>query len=161
MQAKPLKTQPTAVKPAAPAAQTTATPIASKKMGVVRKTLNSPSVRRHPFASATMLISVCLLAFAGVESAINTRSRTVIVTAYTSSPAETDSTPYLPACGGELVPGDRAVAVSRDLEKQGIKCGMSIWIDGVAYQIDIYAGDDKQAAKAFGKRRLTVKWRAA
>lgn len=135
--------------------------------------VRNPKVRRHPVASGIVLLSLCVMAFATVDSLINTRSRTVIVTAYTSSPNETDSTPYLPACGGELVPGDKAVAVSRDLEKHGIKCGMSIWINGVAYQvrdrmhkrwtnrIDIYAGDDKHAAKAFGKRRLSIKWRAA
>ena len=123
--------------------------------------MNSPSVRRHPFASATMLISVCLLAFAGVESAINTRSRNVVISTIAF---ESDTAP---ACGGDIIPGDKAAAVSPDLFKQGIKCGVMIWIGSEQYQVRhtlpkslsnrvaIYSTTPGKT-----KQRISIQWRA-
>lgn len=148
-------------------------PVPPPKRSPLGAVVRNPKVRRHPVASSIVLLSLCVMAFATFDHLINTRRAVVVVTAYTSSLAETDSTPYIPACGGELVPGDKAVAVSRDLEKWGMKCGATVWINDTAYQvrdrmhkrwknrIDIYTGDDKHAAKAFGKRRLAIKWRTA
>lgn len=66
----------------------------------------------------------------------------------------------------------RIVAVSRDLEKLGLREGVRVWIDGLdgewrvgdrmhprwQRKIDLYMGEDVQAAKRWGKRRVTIRW---
>lgn len=44
----------------------------------------------------------------------------VTATAYTSSPRETDSTPFLAAWGDTLKPDMKVIAVSRDLLELGL-----------------------------------------
>jgi 3D (Asp-Asp-Asp) domain-containing protein len=66
----------------------------------------------------------------------------------------------------------RIVAVSRDLEALGLTEGVRIRIDGLdgdwsvgdrmherwTRKIDIYFGDDVEAAKRWGKRRVRIRW---
>ena len=94
----------------------------------------------------------------------------VTATAYTSSPGETDSTPTLAAWGDTLEPGMKAIAVSRDLIKMGLKHGAKVSIDGLSGEyivldkmnkrwkkkIDIYMGLDKKAAKEWGKKKVVI-----
>lgn len=91
--------------------------------------------------------------------------------AYTSSVAETDATPTLSASGTELRPGMRALAVSADLLSMGLAYGTMVEIEGLGEwvvldrmgdvhrrSIDLYMGDDRQAALRFGKRRVRIRW---
>ncbi|MEB4590119.1 hypothetical protein VSS37_03920 [Candidatus Thiothrix sp. Deng01] len=126
---------------------------------------------RHPIASITVLLCIGTGITACIDHSLNTSSRTVVATAYTSDPEQTDGTPFVPACGGELVPGDRAIAISRDLKKHGLTCGASVIINGDEWtvrdvmnkrysnRIDLYMGVDEQAARQFGKRRVEIQWR--
>jgi 3D (Asp-Asp-Asp) domain-containing protein len=100
------------------------------------------------------------------------RELEVTATAYNSASGQTDSSPALTAFGIRLQPGMRIVAVSRDLEALGLTEGVSIHIDGLdgdwrvgdrmnerwTRKIDIYFGDDTEAAKRWGNRRVRIHW---
>src|SRR5690606_22973291 len=80
--------------------------------------------------------------------------------------------PSLAAWGDTLVPGMKAIAVSRDLIEAGLDYGTAVRIeglDGIWYvrdkmhrrwrnKIDIYMGEDRQAALDWGRRRVIIHW---
>lgn len=96
----------------------------------------------------------------------------VTVTAYNSEPAQTDSTPNTTAFGDRLHPGKRAVAVSEDLYQLGIDEGTRVQLDELPGEwvvadkmggrwhrrVDVYFGNDREAAKEFGVKHLTLRW---
>ena len=103
------------------------------------------------------------------------RSLEVTATAYNSVEWQTDHRPNHTAFGHILEPGMRAIAVSRDLLALGLDSGTVVHIDGLpgAYvvrdtmarrwqkRIDIYMGEDIEAARDWGVREVTVRWREA
>ena len=115
-------------------------------------------------------IPVLLLAIAGCSD--DTRRMTVTATAYTSSPRETDATPDLAAWGDRLKPGMKAIAVSRDLIREGLEHGTEVRIEGLdgtyvvrdkmnrrwQRKIDIYMGRDRAAARDWGVREVEIHW---
>ena len=99
----------------------------------------------------------------------------VDASAYTSREQETKAgNPFLAAWGDTLKPGMKAVAVSRDLIPLGLDHGTKIKIEGLPGEytvldkmgkrwkkkIDIYFGLDREAAKEWGKRKVTIYWKA-
>jgi 3D (Asp-Asp-Asp) domain-containing protein len=116
------------------------------------------------------LARACLLALllaptgaGGVESSL-----AVVATAYNSLPGQTR-----PAAWGDvLVPGMRSVAVSPDLLKLGLRRGVRVRIDGLPGEfvvldkmparwqrrIDLYMGTDEAAARAWGRRTVTIRF---
>lgn len=102
------------------------------------------------------------------------RVRSVVVdaTAYNSLPEQTGEDPTLSASGHRLEPGMRAIAVSPDLVALGLVHGRKVRIDGLPgdwvvrdrmpgrwkRRIDVYLGDDLEAARAFGVRRVRIHW---
>lgn len=127
--------------------------------------------QRNDPAKVLLTILVGIGAAAFLEQAVNTTTRTVTATAYTSHRNQTDSTPFKPACGGDLRDGQRAIAVSRDLMRNGLKCGVKVTVNGTEFvvrdtmnkrftkRIDIYHGTDRKAAQRFGKRSVNIQWR--
>lgn len=105
-------------------------------------------------------------AFAGYHSMV------VTVTAYSSTPAQTHGNPYKAAWGNHLHPGERAVAVSPNLLRLGLRYKTQVAIAGfkrdfivadktAAYLhnvVDIYMGNDTRKARHFGRRRLRIWW---
>ena len=101
------------------------------------------------------------------------RSLSVTASAYNSVAAQTNSRPTLTAWGDELEPGMKAIAVSRDLIEQGLSHGVAVTIEGLPgkyvvmdkmaarwrRKIDIYMGEDVEAARRWGVRQLTIHWR--
>lgn len=97
----------------------------------------------------------------------------VTATAYNSLPGQTNEQPDLTAWGDRLEPGMKAIAVSRDLIERGLRHGVEVEIEGLPgvwvvrdkmarrwrSKIDIYMGHDVQAAREWGKRRVTIRWR--
>ena len=97
----------------------------------------------------------------------------VTASAYNSLPGQTDSDPNLTAWGDRLEPGVRAIAVSRDLIPMGLRHGTRVRIDGLpgeyrvldkmgkrwTRKIDIYMGVDIDAARRWGVRPVTIRWR--
>ena len=100
------------------------------------------------------------------------RELEVTATAYNSVRGQTDDNPGITAFGIRLRPGMRIVAVSRDLEKLGLRQGVRLRISGLegewtvgdrmhqrwARKIDVYMGYDVEAARKFGKRKVTRWW---
>lgn len=102
------------------------------------------------------------------------RQLTVTATAFNSTRAQTDGRPFETACGDWLEPGDKIIAVSRDLEDQGLVCGTEVEISGMdgtwivsdltarrhKQLIDIYMGRDIKAARRWGVQEVEISWRA-
>ncbi|MEC6909443.1 hypothetical protein [Photobacterium piscicola] len=113
---------------------------------------------------------VLSLTFSVHSYASSFKKLNVTATAYNSVPAQTDSNPSIAAWGDRLKPGMKAIAVSRDLLKMGLKRGSKVKISGLPGEyvvldkmhhrwnrkIDIYMGKDVRAAKNWGKRRVTI-----
>ena len=97
---------------------------------------------------------------------------TVTATAYNSLPGQTQGDPNLTAWGEKLVPGMKAIAVSRDLLSMGLTRGVEVTINGLPgtyvvmdklnkrwkLRIDIYMGTDIKAARQWGKREVMINW---
>ena len=97
---------------------------------------------------------------------------TVTASAYNSVKAQTSGNPSLGAWGDRLKPGMKAIAVSRDLIRMGLKHNTRVKIDGLSgtylvkdkmnkrwkRKIDIYMGTDIKAARQWGKRKVTIHW---
>lgn len=102
----------------------------------------------------------------------DTRSLVVTASAYNSLPGQTDGEPALAAWGDVLVPGVKAIAVSRDLLELGLTRGARVRIEGLPGEyrvldkmatrwqrkIDIYMGTDVEAARAWGVREVRIRW---
>lgn len=97
----------------------------------------------------------------------------VIASAYTSHVNQTSSSPFLAAWGHKLIPGQKTIAVSRDLIiKYGLTNGSKVKIGGLEGEyvvrdkmhkrytehIDIYMGLDKTKALRWGRRSATISW---
>jgi 3D (Asp-Asp-Asp) domain-containing protein len=101
------------------------------------------------------------------------RSLVVTASAYNSLPGQTVGNPSVAAWGDVLEPGVRAIAVSRDLIELGLVRGTRVRIEGLPDEyavldkmarrwrrkIDIYMGDDVEAARAWGVREVRIHWR--
>nr|WP_245635083.1 3D domain-containing protein [Marinobacterium profundum] len=96
----------------------------------------------------------------------------VTATAYNSLPDQTQGKANIGAWGHKLKPGLKAIAVSRDLLGMGLEPGTEVEIEGLpgrykvldkmhrrwARKIDIYMGVDEDAALAWGKRPVVIRW---
>ena len=104
------------------------------------------------------------------EDAFNWNSRTVTATAYNSLVYQTDADPHITAFGDSLKPGLKYIAVSRDLQRLGLKHNTPVIIEGLegvylvkdrmhsrwTNRIDVYMGVDVKAAKEWGRRRVCI-----
>jgi len=102
-------------------------------------------------------------------------SLVVQASAYNSLRGQTSGDPTLAAWGDTLVPGMKVIAVSRDLIELGLTRGTRVRIEGLPGEfrvldkmgrrwkrrIDIYMGEDVDAALAFGVREVRIHWRPA
>ena len=123
---------------------------------------------------ALLALAVGLLLPSEAARAKLPRVRSVVVdaTAYNSLPEQTGDDPTLSASGHRLAPGMRAIAVSPDLVPLGLVHGRKVRIDGLKGEwvvrdrmpprwrrrIDVYMGEDIDAARAFGRRRVRIHW---
>jgi 3D (Asp-Asp-Asp) domain-containing protein len=97
----------------------------------------------------------------------------VTATAYNSVESQTKKGNIgLAAWGDTLVPGEKAIAVSRDLIKMGLSHNDSVKIEGLEgnyivkdkmnkrweKKIDVYMGLDEEAAKEWGKKSVTIQY---
>lgn len=94
----------------------------------------------------------------------------VTATAYNSLPSQTLGNPSITAWGDTLVPGIKAIAVSRDLLDMGLKYNTLVQIQGFSdtfyvkdkmhrrwkKRIDIYMGKDFKKAKEWGRKKLQI-----
>ena len=94
------------------------------------------------------------------------------VTDYNSLPDQTLGDPNETAWGDRLEPGMQAIAVSRDLIAFGLDHQTSVFIEGLEGEyvvldkmaarwekrIDIYMGEDVEAATNWGIREVSISW---
>ena len=94
------------------------------------------------------------------------RTMTVTATAYNSMGKN------IAAWGTKLKPGMKAIAVSRDLLKKGLRKGTKVKIIGLPgkytvldkmhkkwkRRIDIFMGNNVRGAKRWGKRKVKIRW---
>jgi 3D (Asp-Asp-Asp) domain-containing protein len=106
------------------------------------------------------------------DAGVPQHTREVMASAYNSLVEQTGPHPTLAAWGDRLSPGMRAIAVSRDLIEIGLTRGARVWIDGLEGEfvvldkmakrwrnkIDIYMGEDVDAAKRWGVREVRIRW---
>jgi 3D (Asp-Asp-Asp) domain-containing protein len=95
----------------------------------------------------------------------------VIVTAYNATPGQTDEDPWVAAWNNRLTPGIKAIAVSRDLLKLGLRNGARVKIDGLpgeyvvldkthkrwSRRVDLFMGRDVKRALEWGKRKMRIR----
>lgn len=122
------------------------------------------------FAARVFLL--CLLLAPATLLAEAPQSLTVRATAYNSLPGQGVGDPSIGAWGDRLEPGMKAIAVSRDLLAAGLGHRSVVRIDGLPGEyrvldkmnarwqrkIDIYFGEDRDAALEWGNRRVTIRW---
>ena len=128
---------------------------------------------KHVFIGGFALILLIVFAIPSYcSSSEGQRFLKVTATAYNSLPGQTQGDPTITAWGDRLVPGMKAIAVSRDLIPLGLTHGVVVKIDGLPgtykvmdklhkrwqHRIDIYMGNDIRAAKKWGKREVTIRW---
>ena len=115
---------------------------------------------------AGLLVAGC----AGTTS--KTRRFEVTATAYNSLPGQTHGHPSIGAWGDTLDPGVPSIAVSRDLLRLGLQRGVRVRVEGFEEEfvvldkmnkrwkrrIDVHMGKDLEAAKEWGKRKVTIIW---
>lgn len=124
--------------------------------------------------SRAICLSLCLYLFACDEKPASPERKqlTVTATAYNSLPDQTYGDPNETAWGDRLEPGMKAIAVSRDLIDMGLDHQTAVKIEGLEGEylvldkmasrwqkrIDIYMGEDVEAAMAWGKRTVVISW---
>jgi 3D (Asp-Asp-Asp) domain-containing protein len=120
-----------------------------------------------------LLLAGSLLISACAESAPEQHALDVRASAYNSVPEQTVGNPAIAAWGDRLKPGMKAIAVSRDLLEEGLDYNMEIQIEGLPgryrvldkmhprweRKIDIYMGEDVEAALDWGVRDVTIRWK--
>lgn len=127
---------------------------------------------RRAVVNAGWAILGLLLAGAALGDDFSQR-RTVTATAFNSLPGQGHGEDHtLAAWGDTLVPGMKAIAVSRDLLAIGLTEGTAIKIEGLEgiwyvrdkmharwrNKIDIYMGEDRSAALQWGRRQVEIRW---
>ena len=132
---------------------------------------------RDPFRVRIIPVALCVtvaLFSLALASAAQAEQKSLVVkaSAYNSLVGQTRGKPNVGAWGDELVPGMKAIAVSRDLLKRGLTHNVRVTIDGLPgeyvvldkmnkrwkQKIDIYMGEDRESALAWGVRRVTIRW---
>lgn len=135
-------------------------------MNMRRKTLT---------AKSTLLLLFSLLLMSGYScTKQEAKTLEVTATAYNSLPSQTEENdPTTTAWGEELKPGMKGIAVSRDLIPLGLTHNTRVKIEGLPgtyrvvdkmnqrwqKRIDIYMGNDVEAAKEWGKKKVTISWK--
>jgi len=119
------------------------------------------------FVIAVLATAVSLNASATVK-----KSLTVDATAYNSVPGQTDGDPWVAAWNNRLRPGEKVIAVSRDLEKHGLTNGAKVKIEGLPgtytvrdrmnkrfkNRIDVWMEKDIKKARKWGHKKLKISW---
>jgi len=127
---------------------------------------------RNTHCTSGLILVILVLLLSACGSGESKHVLKVTATAYNSLQDQTQGDPTIAAWGDKLVPGMKAIAVSRDLIPMGLTHDVKVKIDGLSgtyivmdklhkrwkRRIDIYMGNDVKAAKEWGKREVTIRW---
>ena len=131
--------------------------------------------RTHLFLSTLLVSCFLILALSSCNKPdpVEVKSLEVTATAYNSIEVQTKAgDPATAAWGDKLQPGVKAIAVSRDLLKQGLDYNTPVKIEGLPgtyrvldkmhrrwnNRIDIYMGEDIDLAKEWGRQTVEISW---
>ena len=118
------------------------------------------------------VITLCAVVVVAVLGAMQPEQKTVTASAYNSTRAQTDDNPNEGAWGDLIRPGMQIVAVSPDLLDAGLGRGTELQIESLPgtwivldrtashdrNRIDIYMGEDVEAAIEWGLKKVTIQW---
>lgn len=131
---------------------------------------------RQQNLTRTAAALITALAASGCDQGTPSQSMEVTATAYTLAEEETKQGNIgLAAWGDRLKPGMKSIAVSRDLIQAGLDHVTEVQIDGLPgtytvrdkmnkrweKKIDIFMGNDVDAAREWGKRKVTIRWNSS
>lgn len=122
---------------------------------------------------ALFVMAILVTAVSVNATAASKKTMTVDATAYNSVPGQTDSDPWVAAWNNRLRPGQKVIAVSRDLEKHGLTNGTKVKIEGLPgtytvrdrmnkrfrNRIDVWMEKDIKKARQWGKKKLKIIWK--
>lgn len=117
-----------------------------------------------------ILLFNCKTADNALKESHTWHTRTVTASAYNSLEYQTSSNPHITAFGDSLKPGLKYIAVSRDLLSAGLKHNTPVKIEGLEgiylvkdkmhsrwkNHIDVYMGIDVNAAKQWGRKKVSI-----
>jgi 3D (Asp-Asp-Asp) domain-containing protein len=144
--------------------------------GLIPATGSRPVSRRREAGAASLAAAALLVAMLPVGCAARPeRTLEVMASAYTSHVNQTSEEPWIAAWGDTLHPNMKVIAVSRDLIEQGLTRGTRVRIEGLPGEyvvldkmakrwrrkIDIYMGEDVQAARQWGVRTVRIRWQSS
>ncbi|PHR88052.1 MAG: hypothetical protein COA80_18310 [Leeuwenhoekiella sp.] len=127
--------------------------------------------KNQKIALSCYIVLTALLVIVGCAEPEKKVTLTVTATAYNSVEHQTKKGhPGLAAWGDQLEPGEKAIAVSRDLIDLGLDHNEEVEIDGLEgtyivkdkmnrrweKKIDIYMGLDEEAAKEWGRKKVQI-----
>ena len=138
----------------------------TSKYPTIKKGLLTLPLASFRFIIKTMTLFACFI-YVSVAEKITMK---VDASAYSSTVKQTNSSPFIGAWGSKLVPGQKSIAISRDLLKKGLTHNSIVKIKGLdgeylvkdkmnkrwTKKIDIYMGVDTEAAKEWGVREVTI-----
>ncbi len=127
------------------------------------------------FVASFFLISISIITSCSTLQKIprdQQQTLSVTATAFNSLPNQGQGDPNAGAWGDRITPGMNAIAVSADLLSIGLNRGTRVRIEGLSNEyivldrmpakwkkrIDIYMGNDVKAARAWGRREVTIYW---
>lgn len=107
------------------------------------------------------------------DSGYEWKTLDVSVSAYNAVSSQTDGKPNIAAWGDTLIPGEKCIAVSRDLIALGLQHNALVRIEGLestyvvkdkmnsryTKKIDIFMGKDVEKAKLWGIQKLAIQYR--
>jgi len=125
-------------------------------------------------ASFLLLGTLILTSCSSLQKLAQEKQQTLLVTAtaFNSLPKQGQGDANMGAWGDRLTPGMNAIAVSADLLSLGLNRGTRVRIEGLRNEfvvldrmppkwkkrIDIYMGNDVNAARSWGKREVNIYW---
>ena len=116
------------------------------------------------------MVSLLACKTEAIDNSFTWHCMDVRASAYNSLAYQTSSNPFITAFGDSLKPGDRYIAVSRDLLRGPLKYNTEVSIEGldctyvvkdkmnIRYwnTIDVYMGLDVKAARNWGRRKVML-----
>jgi 3D (Asp-Asp-Asp) domain-containing protein len=130
-------------------------------------------MKKQTLRNTVIFVMALFAAAISLNAAANQKSMHVDATAYNSVAGQTDDDPWVAAWNNRLKPGQKVIAVSRDLEKHGLTNGAKVKIEGLpgtytvrdrmnkrfTNRIDVWMEKDIKKARSWGKKNLKIVWK--
>jgi 3D (Asp-Asp-Asp) domain-containing protein len=124
------------------------------------------------FLFASLIFNAC----SAIQKIPQEKQQTILVTAtaFNTPSMQGQAKPNVGAWGDRIAPGMNVIAVSSDLISLGLSRGTRVRVEGLSNEyvvldrmpakwkkrIDIYMGNDVNAARSWGRREVNIYWTA-